>query len=136
VCDGRLSRYEWRPSTRSKSDGQLLVLLEKVAQPPDAYAYQLIATQRTATTQKEMNQAAAQGFHLLPGNMIGGRGKIVLLLERAPGPSVAIEYLLLATNQNSTLQKEIEQSVNQGLPRGGHDQPRREHRNPRKTRRN
>ena len=66
--------------------GQLLVLLEKVAQPPDAYTYQLIATQRTTTTQKGMNQAAAQGFHLLSGNMIGGSGKIVLHLEKAPRP--------------------------------------------------
>ena len=110
----------------------LLVQLEKVAQPPDAYAHQLIATQRTTTMQKEMNQAAAQGFHLLPGKMIGGRGK-----PRKGARPVRCHRVSAPGNQSDQHLTEGNRTVRQpGLPRGWHDQPRREHRNPRKTRRN
>ena len=70
--------------TGDDGDGQLMVLLEKVARPPEVYTYQLLATERTKTMQRELDRFAAQGFRLLPGSMIGGKGELVLLLEKAP----------------------------------------------------
>ena len=100
--------------TGDDGDGQLMVLLEKVARPPDVYTYHLLATERTTTMQRELDQFAAQGFRLLPGSMIGGKGELVLLLENVPGASAKFDYLLLATNRTGTLQKELSEAAGEG----------------------
>ena len=100
--------------TGDEGDGQLMVLLEKVARPPDVYTYQLLATQLTSTMQRELDQFAAQGYRLLPGSMNGGHGELVLLLEKAPGASATSDYRLLATSRTGTLQKELSEAAGQG----------------------
>ncbi|MCI0561374.1 MAG: hypothetical protein MN733_23045 [Nitrososphaera sp.] len=63
--------------------------------------------------QKELNEAAAEGFRLIPSTMISkeravfGDEEIVVLLERPPKVDKRYEYKLLATTLTSTLQKEI-----------------------------
>ena len=37
-----------------------------MTQGPDTYKYRLLATTRTSTMEKELNQAAQEGFRLLP----------------------------------------------------------------------
>ena len=46
--------------------------------------------------------------------MIGGRGELVLLLEKAPGASDTFDYRLLATNRTGTLQKELSDAAGKG----------------------
>lgn len=94
--------------------GELTLLLEKVAQPPDVYGYKLLATQLTSTMQKELDEVATQGFRLLPRTMMGGETEIVLVLEKAPGQSMPSHYLLLATKRTGTLQSEMKQAAEQG----------------------
>ena len=48
------------------SGSEMALILERAAQPPDIYAYKLLATTRTGTMQKELNEAAEGGFRLLP----------------------------------------------------------------------
>ena len=91
---------------------EMAVLLERVAQPPDTYKYRLLGTTRTSTMQKELNEAAQEGFRLLPQTMVSkdrpiGPTEIVAVLERAPKTDKRYEYKLLATTRTSTLQKEI-----------------------------
>jgi len=100
--------------TGDEGDGQLMVLLEKVTHPPEIYRYQLLETQLTSTMQRELDQFASQAFRLLPGSMIGGRGELVLLLEKAPGASDTFDYRLLATNRTGTLQKELSDAAGKG----------------------
>jgi hypothetical protein len=69
--------------------------------------------------QKELREAAAQGFRLLPSTLIQkkqmfGRVEIVMILERAPGGKTRYQYLLLATTRTSTLQKEMREATEQG----------------------
>ncbi len=52
------------------SGSEMAVILEKVATPPDNYQYMLLATSKTSTMQKELQEAAAEGFRLLPSTMI------------------------------------------------------------------
>ena len=71
------------------SGTEMALLLERVAQPPDTYTYQLLATTRTGTMQKELTKAALDGFRLLPQTMIAKKGlfggaEIVVVLERSP----------------------------------------------------
>lgn len=93
--------------------GELALLLEKVAQQPETYDYLLLATTRTSTMQKELNQAASKGFRLLPRATMGRR-EIVVVLEKAPGAASRYQYLLLATKLTGTLQREMRQASQQG----------------------
>ena len=49
---------------------EMALFLERAAEPPDTYTYSLLATTRTSTMEKELNQAAQEGFRLLPQTMI------------------------------------------------------------------
>ena len=79
--------------------------------------------------QKELNQAAAEGFRLAPkmtmlkgqpgsgfGVRPGGRDlEIVIVVERAPKAAERYEYRLLATEKSETLQKEVAEAVAAGF---------------------
>lgn len=111
----------FRIITAAASCGQneMVLFLERVTEPPDTYKYRLLATTRTSTMEKELNQAAKEGFRLLPRTITAKEGflstEIVSVLEQAPKSSKRYEYRLLATNRTSTLQKEVAQSEADGF---------------------
>ena len=115
----------FRVAVGSPTSGtEMAILLERVAQPPDTYKYKLLATTRTGTMQKELNEAARDGYRLLPRTMIAksqmiGGVEIVVLLERSPKFENRYEYKLLATNLTSTLQKEITEAQAAGFVLAG-----------------
>jgi hypothetical protein len=80
----------------------------------DTIEYRLLATNKTSTMQKEMNQAAAEGFRFegaMGGETAGGGDEIVVIMSREPaadGPRY--DYRLLATNKTSTMQKELSEA--------------------------
>ncbi len=101
------------------SGSEMAVILEKVATPPDNYQYMLLATSKTSTMQKELQEAAAEGFRLLPSTMIAknqmfGGVEIIVVLEKVPAASQNYDYLLLAPNKTSTMQKEMSQAMEEG----------------------
>ncbi len=104
---------------------EMAILLDRVATPPNTYKYKLLATTNTGTMQKELNQAAAEGYRLLPRTMIAkveamwGHPEIVVLLEREPNSNKRYDYKLLATTLTSTLQKEIIQALADGYVLAG-----------------
>src|SRR5262245_40560275 len=80
--------------------------------------YLLLATSKTFTMQKELDQAAFAGYRVLMGARTAG-GKMGLVLEKTQAAEV-YEYKLLATSRTSTMQKELDQTALQGfrvLPR-------------------
>ena len=101
------------------SGSEMAILLEKTAEPPETYKYSLLATTRTSTMQKELNEAAEEGFRLIPSTMISKSGmlggvEVVVLLERPPKVENKYLYRLLATNLTSTLQREILEAMDEG----------------------
>jgi hypothetical protein len=80
----------------------------------DTIEYRLLATNKTSTMEKEMNQAAAEGFRFegaMGGETAGGGDEIVVIMSREPaadGPRY--DYRLLATNKTSTMQKELSEA--------------------------
>lgn len=76
--------------------------------------YKLLATSRTGTMQKELQEAGAEGFaycgQTVFQSAFGGREVAVILEKNADGPAQRIEYLLLATTRTSTMQKELQQA--------------------------
>jgi hypothetical protein len=108
------------------SGAEMAVFMERVATPPKTYKYKLLATTRTGTMNKELNEAAADGWRLLPRTMISKEGagpfaglEIIVLMERAPDTEMKYEYKLLATTLTGTLQKEVTESIAAGFTLAG-----------------
>ena len=89
---------------------------------PDAgerrFEYRLLATSKTSTMQKELQEASDAGFEFRGQTVFkstfGGK-EVAAILERDPEVAVAKwEYLLLATKKTSTMQKEIAEAAAQG----------------------
>jgi hypothetical protein len=85
----------------------------------DPVEYRLLATNKTSTMEKEMNQAAAEGFRFggaMGGETAGGGREMVIIMSRKPdadGPRY--DYRLLATNKTSTMQKELSEAGRAGF---------------------
>jgi hypothetical protein len=108
------------------SGAEMAVFMERVATPPKTYKYKLLATTRTGTMNKELNEAAEGGWRLLPRTMISKASvgpfsgvEIVVLLEKAPDETRKFEYKLLATNLTGTLQREVTEAIAAGYTLAG-----------------
>jgi hypothetical protein len=102
------------------SDAEMAVFLSREGTVAEPFKYKLLATTRTGTMQKELNDAAADGFRLLPSTMIAkkqliGGVEIVSIMERPPRVEKLYEYKLLATVRTSTLQKEVTEAKEAGF---------------------
>lgn len=75
------------------------------------YTYKLLATSKTSTMQKELQQAADAGFEYRGQTVFNstfGGDEVICIMERdKEGPNRTIEYKLVATNKTSTLEKEL-----------------------------
>ena len=85
---------------------------EKSSAPKARFAYKLLATNKTSTMQKELNEAGAEGFEYKDQTVFKsafGGDEVVVILEsdRDASPKVRYEYQLLATQKTSTMQKEL-----------------------------
>jgi hypothetical protein len=81
--------------------------------------YKLLATSRTGTMQKELQQAGGQGFVYCGltvfDSALGGQ-EVSVILENDPAiPASHIEYKLLATSRTGTMQKELQQAGDEGF---------------------
>ena len=110
----------YRVLAGTRTSGQeAALILEKSAVPPNVYQYFLLATERTSTLEKELNEQAAQGFRLLPSTLTDkdrpfGGTEILAVMEKAPGSASRYKYRLLATTRNGTMQREMAQTVDDG----------------------
>lgn len=82
--------------------------------------YRILATSRTSTMQKEMNEAADAGFRfegVMGGETaIGGNEAVVAMSRILTGDhKIRYEYKLLATTKTSTMQKEMQQAGDAGF---------------------
>lgn len=101
----------------------LMLVLSAVAfaqgNPSQAIEYKLLATNKTSTMQKEMNQAADAGFRfggVMGGDTSFGGKETVVVMMRDPrlANAARLKYRLLATNKTSTMQKEIQEAGDEG----------------------
>ena len=73
--------------------------------------YVFLDTQQTSTLQRELQEAADNGYRLVSGYGSWGRPTVILEKVLEPEP---IEYLLLATAKTGTLHDEIAEAATQG----------------------
>ena len=101
------------------SPGLLLLAATGVSLLGATYDYRVLATTRTSTMEKEMNDAAAAGFVLsdvMGGpTAMGGKEVVVVMWKDPAGPPQKRVYKLLATSRTSTMQKEIQQFGDEGF---------------------
>lgn len=74
------------------------------------FEYRLLATTKTSTMEKEMNQAADAGFVFaatMGGETAFGGNEAVVVMMKDPSAGSRRQYKLLATNKTSTMQREI-----------------------------
>lgn len=102
------------------SGSEMVLFLSLDATVDDPYKYKLLATSRTGTMEKELNESAEKGYRLIPSSVMAkkslfGGEEIVTVMELPPGSKMRYEYRLLATNRTSTLQKEVRQAKSDGF---------------------
>lgn len=77
--------------------------------------YELLATNRTSSMEKEMNAAALRGYRfvgLTYGDTVFGGKEVIVAMRRTEGGR--LEYKLLATSKTSTMEKELNEAAAQG----------------------
>jgi hypothetical protein len=83
-----------------------------------AVGYRLLATTKTSTMQKEMNEAADAGYRfggVMGGGTAFGGSEVVTVMVRMPEAAPKFEYRLLATTKTSTMQKEMQEAGDAGF---------------------
>lgn len=96
--------------------GTLAFVLAGYAQN-GAYEYRLLATNKTSTMERELNEAAEAGFAFaatMGGETAFGGNETVVIMMKSPTPARR-KYKLLATNKTSTMQKEMTAAGNEGF---------------------
>ena len=86
------------------------------ANAADTIDYRVLATSRTSTMEKELNDAAEQGFRFVTvmggDTAIGGSEAVAVLGTAAKG---RFAYRLLATSKTSTMEKELQEASSAGF---------------------
>lgn len=87
------------------------------AQEP-SFDFRVLATSRTATMEKEMNDAAEAGYRysaVMGGETAVGGNEVVSVMARPAGGTAArYDYRLLATNRTSTMERELRDAAESG----------------------
>jgi hypothetical protein len=84
-----------------------------------ALDYRILATSKTSTMEKELNEAAADGYRFskaMGGKSANGGQEVVVAMvkETAGGRQTGYKYKLLATTKTSTMQKELQHWADEG----------------------
>jgi hypothetical protein len=89
-----------------------------VAQAAPPVSYRILATSKTSTMQKEMNEAAEAGFRfggVMGGDTAFGGSEVVTVMVRTGEVTSRYQYRLLATTKTSTMQKEMQAAGDAGF---------------------
>lgn len=98
---------------------EVVVLMEKDPDSKATYDYRLLATTRTSTLQREMQEVGDSGFAVVGQtvfeSMLGGK-ETAAIVERVSGAAtVRYEYRMVATSKTSTLERELREAAADGL---------------------
>jgi|SRR5579862_199588 len=88
------------------------------AQAIQQFDYRVVATTKTSTMEKELNQNADLGYRFLTvmgGETAFGGKEVVSIMVRSGISQPRFEYKLLATNKTSTMQKELQEASDGGF---------------------
>jgi hypothetical protein len=87
------------------------------AQAASGYEYRVLATAKTSTMEKELNDGAEAGFRfqaVMGGDTAGGSEVVVVMVRRADAKA-QVAYKLLATSKTSTMETELRTAAEGGF---------------------
>jgi hypothetical protein len=91
---------------------------DAAAQAAPAVVHRVLATSKTSTMEKELNEAAEAGFRfqaVMGGESAFGGKEVVVIMSRPERMAAGrFGYRLLATSKTSTMQKEIQEAADAG----------------------
>jgi hypothetical protein len=96
----------------------LVISVSVAAQAPSAFEYRVLATTKTSTMEKGLNEAAQAGFRfqaVMGGETEFGGSEVVAVTSRARDTKAQYAYRLLATSKTSTMQKELQEAADEGF---------------------
>ncbi len=105
-------------------DETVVVMAKEVgAERSSPMVYKLLATSKTSTMEKEMQEIGVEGFRYRGQTVFkstfGGQ-EVLSILELDPEkPAMRIEYKLLATKKTSTMEKELQEAGAAGFALAG-----------------
>lgn len=97
---------------------EVVVLMQHGGDVSGKYRYHLLATSKTSTMEKEMNEAAADGYDYVGQTVfksVFGGEEVVSIVERGAAGESGFIYKLIATSKTSTLQKEANELGRDGF---------------------
>jgi hypothetical protein len=87
------------------------------AQGAPGYEYRVLATAKTSTMEKELNDGAEAGFRfqaVMGGDTAGG-SEVVVVMARRADVKAQVAYKLLATSKTSTMEMELRAAAEAGF---------------------
>jgi len=96
----------------------VLGALASAASAQEAIDYRVVATNKTSTMQKEMQEAGDAGFRfagVMGGETTFGGKEVVVVMQKSGASTSKYEYRLLATSRTSTMQKEMQEAGDAGF---------------------
>jgi hypothetical protein len=99
---------------------EVVVVMTRIGKAAPRYEYRLLATTKTSTMQRELQDAGTAGFEYkgqsVFSSMFGGKEVVVILeRDREATSKDRWEYRLLATSKTSTMQRELSDTGAQGF---------------------
>lgn len=96
----------------------VVIMSREPGADPGRFQYKLLATSKTSTMQKELQEAGDAGFEYLGqsvfGSMFGGDEVVIILGRDRDATPTLYEYKLLATKKTSTMQEELREAAAAG----------------------
>ena len=97
---------------------EIVVAVVKTASDSEVRQYKLLATSRTSTMERELQDAANQGYEYLAQTVYEtafGGSEVLIILERNPARTGRqATYRLFATSKTSSMQNELQAAGKQG----------------------
>ena len=99
---------------------EVVAVMQKSGTSTSKFEYRLLATSRTSTMQKEMQEADDAGFvyvgQTVFESLLGGKEVASIFEKNADAvKNEKYQYKLLATNKTSTMQKELQEAGEAGF---------------------
>lgn len=115
----RFSRVMGGKTANGGQEVVVAVVKDSASPEQTGLTYRLLATSRTSTMQKELQEAAEAGYEYLDQTVFatafGGR-EVVVILERDAAKKAGVSrYRLLATNKTSTMERELKEAGKDGF---------------------
>jgi hypothetical protein len=95
-----------------------VLVAQEAQQAQQTTTHRVLATSKTSTMQKEMQEAGDAGFRfaaVMGGETAIGGKEVVVVMQKPATSASKFEYRLLATNKTSTMEKEMQEGSDAGF---------------------